>query len=1287
MADIKAIITDAANRYGVDPDTAIRVARIESSLDPRAQNTTSSAGGLYQFIDSTWRSYGQGKNKYDPYASADAGVRFMRDNIQGLTRSLGRAPSPGEIYMAHQQGLGGALTILKSPGANAAQLLGRKAVGLNLPGSRRGETDTITAGDFAKLWTSKIDGAGEGPLFSGGAVSNSLSTASDYKVGDANNAQVAPVTYGEIDTNRFINDAQQSQQARETEQRLERETPGFWEGAGLAIQNTWSVASPFKALGYQTPDTNFTVTPELLRERAADVPEAQLSEFADAVSEEHFDAIKNRIMKQMETDKKLASMGWTGVGLQVGAALLDPGAWAATAAIGATTAGFGLAPAVAARFGRVGMVALGAAEGVAGNLATDIPLMMTNPMMGKADLMYSIGTGVVMGGAFSAFRKGTPMLAAENAQMDAVGHQMQREALEMAAPQSSSVGAAQAGPRVPTYRIDDEDNHRLWKQVDKNFELVMGRARFDLSAQFMKSGSPMVRSLGNYLVENAAGNRKGKVTVISASETQRRLQKVSTYQWAGTYNEQWAKYRKRKGINMWGATDAQREFSEQITAWQRADGIAKDAFDPEVKAAGAQFDRIMKDWWAKAREEGITRSEFGANNYVPRIPHLQRARSKVHQFGYDRTGADNKDGLTTLFKEGIIKAQPDIDPKLAHKMGYAMVDRMNKLSAGQEIGMARGLAGEDIEDFRQFLTDTRLQDGGAMFNEAEIEDAINILTKSRQKGADAGGSQRLQHRVLMDENHSLVMRDRYGSAHEVSIKDFYVNDANLLMHVYNRNMSGQIALARVKVPDPENAGEFLVDGIRSQNDFNRLVEQVKGVNNEAAKGDPLKVNTEEDIKNLNFAYNAIAGIPNWNQSSDFARFLRMMRDYNFGRLMGQVGFSQIPEMGRIAAQSGLKAFAAGMPSFRQLVKLAKEGKLGDGIDDELQAMGAFGTDHVTSRFAPQHDDFGTPTHLTSNSRISRMADVVDPKLRALNHGISIASGMAPINAVLQRWASRAFAVKFVNMAKFGDKVTPHRMKMLGLEDADVGLIFDNIRKHATFKDGVQKGSKLEALGTANWDGRAVAAFETAMYRASRSMILENDVGQFAKWMSHPLGQTVLQFRSFAAGAWTRALMQGINMNDAQFYMGVMATTFLGTLIYAGQTHLNLLNDPERDKKLKDRLSWSSLALAGSQRNSEASLLPIGVDMASALLTGEALYDFRSSGLKSDPNSLFANPSGDLARAAYQGVQGVTTAIGGDDYSMPDARNLFQTMPGQRLLGAQWFFNWLASGLPQKELRD
>ncbi|MBZ5882532.1 lytic transglycosylase domain-containing protein, partial [Escherichia coli] len=42
MADVRSIITDAAARYGIDPDYALKSAQIESGFDPHAQNKTSS---------------------------------------------------------------------------------------------------------------------------------------------------------------------------------------------------------------------------------------------------------------------------------------------------------------------------------------------------------------------------------------------------------------------------------------------------------------------------------------------------------------------------------------------------------------------------------------------------------------------------------------------------------------------------------------------------------------------------------------------------------------------------------------------------------------------------------------------------------------------------------------------------------------------------------------------------------------------------------------------------------------------------------------------------------------------------------------------------------------------------------------------------------------------------------------------------------------------------------------------------------------------------------------------
>jgi len=149
MADIEAIIRAAAARRGVDPETLLQVARLESGLNPRAKNPKSSAGGLFQFIDGTAKQYGL-DDKYDAYASADAGAALMADNTAGLRKSLGREPSPGELYLAHQQGLGGATSLLSNPSSRAADVVGSAAVNLN------GGNPRMSAMDFTNLWNGKM---------------------------------------------------------------------------------------------------------------------------------------------------------------------------------------------------------------------------------------------------------------------------------------------------------------------------------------------------------------------------------------------------------------------------------------------------------------------------------------------------------------------------------------------------------------------------------------------------------------------------------------------------------------------------------------------------------------------------------------------------------------------------------------------------------------------------------------------------------------------------------------------------------------------------------------------------------------------------------------------------------------------------------------------------------------------------------------------------------------------------------------------------------------------------
>ncbi|GLK55821.1 hypothetical protein JOD31_000737 [Methylopila capsulata] len=155
---VKAALKGAADATGAGFDYLLRTAQRESSLNPSAKAPTSSARGLFQFIDQTWLqvlkedgpSLGLGaeaadvsksaSGRYvvadptrkaellalrdDPNAAALLAGAFTRRNAQTLTSELGRAPTEGELYVAHFLGARGAVDLVKlataTPNASAA---------------------------------------------------------------------------------------------------------------------------------------------------------------------------------------------------------------------------------------------------------------------------------------------------------------------------------------------------------------------------------------------------------------------------------------------------------------------------------------------------------------------------------------------------------------------------------------------------------------------------------------------------------------------------------------------------------------------------------------------------------------------------------------------------------------------------------------------------------------------------------------------------------------------------------------------------------------------------------------------------------------------------------------------------------------------------------------------------------------------------------------------------------------------------------------------------------------
>lgn len=157
---VQGLIAREAEAQGENVATALRIAEIESRFDPRAQNRRSTAGGLFQFLDATWAEFGGG-DKLDAGLNARNGVRLLARNRAGLTEALGRPPQEWELYLAHQQGQGGAAALLRDPRRRAVDALREAGVrdpvaAIRLNGGRA----EMTAGEFAGKWRAKFGETG-----------------------------------------------------------------------------------------------------------------------------------------------------------------------------------------------------------------------------------------------------------------------------------------------------------------------------------------------------------------------------------------------------------------------------------------------------------------------------------------------------------------------------------------------------------------------------------------------------------------------------------------------------------------------------------------------------------------------------------------------------------------------------------------------------------------------------------------------------------------------------------------------------------------------------------------------------------------------------------------------------------------------------------------------------------------------------------------------------------------------------------------------------------------------
>lgn len=145
-ANIQSAIALASRKTGIDFNYLMGQAQVESGFRADAHASTSSASGLYQFVEQSWlgvvkahgAEHGLGwaadsisqtsTGRYvvsdpatrrailglrnDPQAAALMAAEHASDNKDALEGSLGRSATGADLYMAHFLGLGGARSFL-----------------------------------------------------------------------------------------------------------------------------------------------------------------------------------------------------------------------------------------------------------------------------------------------------------------------------------------------------------------------------------------------------------------------------------------------------------------------------------------------------------------------------------------------------------------------------------------------------------------------------------------------------------------------------------------------------------------------------------------------------------------------------------------------------------------------------------------------------------------------------------------------------------------------------------------------------------------------------------------------------------------------------------------------------------------------------------------------------------------------------------------------------------------------------------------------------------------------
>jgi len=1059
----------------------------------------------------------------------------------------------------------------------------------------------------------------------------------------------------------------EEQEAEEVIQK-QRDQVTFNDALSAAFAEDNAMSWIYNGLEDHEPDPDFFLDDKSYAEFTKDIPTEYHDFLEDAVSRPHAEKLRDRVLESMKNEKTLADYGWGGVPLRLAAATIDPAAIAATA----LTEGIAAPFIWGSKATRLGRAFRGLATGGASSAAIEAYLVSQNAVKDPYDILYATAGGMLLGGAIGgAFGKSSDKMFTDGLKKSvndfekAQVSDLQKATIDegIAKPEEykrpdGSVGAAE-NPLNPPIQIDEyvKGSEAAIEEASDTPYSFFGKLRIDMIGQLKSSKLGISRKLASILGEDAV--EPGEFTADLIKTTKTRSYSVRYYT---AYENSYAEWAKSNGIGYlkrkWGVQRS--DFGRQVADEIEFPGSSTN--QAVVNAAQRQrsiFREILQD----AKAAGVKGFED--------IPEDLRYFTHLwdgHKFMTLRQTTDSG-FLPELLAKSLKNANPELTDELAEAIGKGMNEKIVKRHIGLDAGISRIFSTSNKEFLRDLLVEEEI------LSEVQADNLVNLLHFKPE-----GVPSRAKKRLKFDVNFSMTHR-----GNTISVKDLMNRDAEQVFNSYVNQMSGRIAFAQ--------------KGIASDADFKKQIAFIRAEGQQLGP-DGFK-QAEKDILKFEVMYDMILGRPPktiQNPTSDSNRIARLLMDYNFIRVMNQVGFAQVAELGNAVSIDGIRGLVRVIPELKSMLKRASNGDLEDPVARDMEAFAGIGVDRVIHQSMNRYD-----AHDIYVQGRGDFIDKVGLAAQPLKRITADLSGMAPITAGLERAAGRiavqsltdlAFGIKSINFKKIGrgtkEQDIAKRMESLGLKPEMAQRVFQQIREKTVTSPSVFfKSRKIKRTNLDAWDDlEARDAFVLAISRWTRQSIQQNDVGNLNIHMTSTLGKIISQFRTFMLVSYSKQFLHNIKRNDFAAYSAMMYSSFFAGLSYTAQMHANAIGREDKEEFLRERLSVQEIGKAAFQRSSYASLFPALIDTGMPFFGEDPMFSYgRTTGLAT--GLLSGIPSVQLIDTAYKGAQGVSRALLNDEYQISAAqgRAFKSLVPFQNAIGIKNVMNKMFEDLPESAKVD